>query len=44
VVCAAGYNIRWLLRIIVKTGIGLFLRLLQVAALEKSYFKCGRFL
>jgi IS5 family transposase len=31
--CAAGFNIRWLLRMIVKKGIGLFLRLLQVAAL-----------
>ena len=33
VLCAAGFNIRWLLRMIVKKGIGLFLRLLQVAAL-----------
>ena len=29
VLCAAGYNIRWLLRMIVKKGLGLFLRLLQ---------------
>ena len=28
VLCAAGYNIRWLLRMIVKKGISLFLRLL----------------
>jgi IS5 family transposase len=33
VLCAAGFNIRWLLRMIVKKGIGLFLRLLQVAVL-----------
>ena len=30
VLCAAGFNIRWLLRMIAKKGIGLFLRLLQV--------------
>ena len=34
VLCAAGYNIRWLLRMIVKTGIGLFLRLLQLTGLH----------
>jgi len=33
VLCAAGYNIRWLLRMIVKEGLGLFLRLLQAASL-----------
>ena len=33
VLCAAGFNIRWLLRMIAKKGIGLFLRLLQVASL-----------
>ena len=33
VLCAAGFNIRWLLRMILKKGIGLFLRLLQVAEL-----------
>ena len=33
VLCAAGFNIRWLLRMIVKKGIGLFLRLLQVGGL-----------
>ena len=33
VLCAAGYNIRWLLRMIVKKGLSLFLRLLQVAGL-----------
>jgi hypothetical protein len=35
VLCAAGFNIHWLLRIIAKKGIGLFLRLLHVAGLEK---------
>ena len=34
VLCAAGYNIRWLLRMIVKKGIGLFLRLLQATGLS----------
>ena len=29
VLCAAGYNIRWLLRMIVKKGLGLLLCLLQ---------------
>lgn len=33
VLCAAGYNIRWLLRMIVKKGLGLLLRLLQAAGL-----------
>jgi IS5 family transposase len=33
VLCAAGYNIRWLLRMIVKKGLSLFLRLLQAAGL-----------
>jgi IS5 family transposase len=31
VLCAAGYNIRWLLRMIAKKGLGLLLRLLQAA-------------
>lgn len=31
VLCAAGYNIRWLQRMIVKKGLSLFLRLLQAA-------------
>ena len=35
VLCAAGFNIRWLLRMIAKKGIGLFLPLLPVADLEK---------
>lgn len=33
VLCAAGYNIRWLLRMIVKKGLGLLLRLPQAAGL-----------
>jgi IS5 family transposase len=33
VLCAAGYNIRWLLRMIIKKGVGLFLRLLQAVGL-----------
>ena len=33
VLCAAGYNIRWLLRMIIKKGVGLFLRLLRAAGL-----------
>jgi IS5 family transposase len=33
VLCAAGYNIRWLLRMIVKKGLSFFLRLLQAAGL-----------
>ena len=33
VLCAAGFNLRWLLRMIIKKGIGLFLRLLQAAGL-----------
>jgi len=31
--CATGFNIRWLLRMIAKKGIGLFLRLLQASDL-----------
>lgn len=34
VLCAAGYNIRWLLRMIAKKGLGLLLRLLQAAGLS----------
>ena len=33
VLCAAGYNIRWLLRMIAKKGLGLLLCLLQVSGL-----------
>jgi hypothetical protein len=33
VLCAAGFNIRWLLRMIAKKGICLFLRLLQASGL-----------
>jgi IS5 family transposase len=34
VLCAKGYNIRWLLRMIVMKGLGLLLCLLQVSGLE----------
>jgi hypothetical protein len=33
VLCAAGYNIRWLLRMIFKKGLGLLLCLLQASGL-----------
>jgi IS5 family transposase len=48
VLCAAGYNIRWLLRLIVKKGLGLLLCLLQASGLagmlEKltEIFGCDR--
>ena len=48
VLCAAGYNIRWLLRMIVKKGLGLLLCLLQASGLagmlEKltEIFGCDR--
>jgi len=35
VLCAAGYNIRWLLRMIRKKGIGLFLLLIQTLGVAK---------
>jgi len=46
--CAAGYNLRWLLRAIARLGIGaVFLRLLQAALLQqratgRSYRTIGR--
>jgi len=48
VLCAAGYNIRWLLRMIIKKGLGLLLCLLQASGLagmlEKlaEIFGCNR--
>ncbi len=39
VLCAAGYNIRWLLRMIVKKGPGLLLCLLQASGLAGSVQK-----
>lgn len=39
VLCAAGYNIRWLLRMIVKKGLGLLLCLLQVSGLTGFFEK-----
>ena len=35
VMCAAGYNIRWLLRMIAKKGLGLLLSLLQASGLTQ---------
>jgi IS5 family transposase len=37
--CAAGYNIRWLLRMIVKKGLGLLLCLLQEVGLMALWQK-----
>jgi IS5 family transposase len=37
--CAAGYNIRWLLRMIVKKGLGLLLCLLQARGLTGMFEK-----
>lgn len=39
VLCAAGYNIRWLLRMIAKNGLGLLLCLLQAAGLAALMVK-----
>ena len=39
VLCTAGYNIRWLLRMIVKNGLGLVLRLLQASGLAGLFDK-----
>jgi len=39
VLCAAGYNIRWLLRMIVKKGLGLLLCLLQASGLAGLFGK-----
>lgn len=39
VLCAAGYNIRWLLRMIAKKGLGLLLCLLQAAGLSALIVK-----
>ena len=39
VLCAAGYNIRWLLRMIAKKGLGLLLCLLQVSGLAGLFGK-----
>jgi IS5 family transposase len=44
VLCAAGYNIRWLLRMIVKKGLGLFLRLEMAGVITalKRLFGAGQ--
>jgi IS5 family transposase len=39
VLCAAGYNIRWLLRMIARKGMGLLLCLLQVSGLTDLFEK-----
>ncbi len=39
VLCAAGYNIRWLLRMIVKKGLSLLLCLLQASGLAGLFGK-----
>ena len=39
VLCAAGYNIRWLLRMIVRKGLGLLLCLLQTCSLTGLFKK-----
>jgi transposase, IS5 family len=44
VLCAAGYNIRWLLRMIVKKGLGLLLSLLQASGLAGLFEKLTEFL
>jgi IS5 family transposase len=44
VLCAAGYNIRWLLRMIVKKGLGLLLRLLQAIGLAGMLEKLAEIL
>lgn len=44
VLCAAGYNIRWLLRRIVKKGLGLLLCLVQVCGLAGFFEKWAEIL
>jgi IS5 family transposase len=44
VLCAAGYNIRWLLRMIAKKGLGLLLCLLQAAGLTALVVKFAQML
>ena len=44
VLCAAGYNIRWLLRMITRKGIGLFLRLLNAFGFENLKLKLHQIL
>ena len=43
VLCAAGYNIRWLLRMIVKKGISLFLRLLLSTGFGELGYRLRQF-
>jgi IS5 family transposase len=44
VLCAAGYNIRWLLRMIAKKGVGGFLRLLNAFGFENLKLKLHKIL
>ncbi|MCP2807316.1 hypothetical protein NK913_23900, partial [Salmonella enterica subsp. enterica serovar Typhimurium] len=44
VLCAAGYNIRWLLRMIGKKGLGLLLCLLQAGGLAGLIAKLAEIL
>jgi IS5 family transposase len=44
VLCAAGYNMRWLLRMIVKKGLGLLLCLLPAAGLVALLGKLAEFI
>jgi IS5 family transposase len=44
VLCAAGYNIRWLLRMIVKKGLGLLLCLLKASGLAGMLEKLAEIL
>jgi IS5 family transposase len=43
VLCAAGYNIRWLLRMIVKKGISLFLGMLLSTGLGELGYRLRQF-
>ena len=44
VLCAAGYNIRWLLRMIIKRGLGLLLCLFQANGLATLFEKLAEIL
>jgi IS5 family transposase len=44
VLCAAGYNIRWLLRMIRKRGLGLYLALIKVLGLGGLLAKVTEFI
>jgi hypothetical protein len=44
VLCAAGYNLRWPLRTIIKKGLGLLLYLLQTSGLTGLFEKLAEIL